>query len=40
VLPPKVFYYEPKMFGFAMAGKRGIKYFKPFKGAVELTSER
>ena len=27
VLPPKVLYYEPQLFGFRMAGKRGSKYF-------------
>jgi len=29
VLPPNQFYYEPKVFGFSLAGKRGSKYFKP-----------
>ena len=34
VLPPKIMMYEPRMFGFAIAGKRGSKYFRPATGAV------
>lgn len=40
VLPPKVFYYEPKMFGFTIAGKRGSKFFSPCKQSVQETNER
>lgn len=40
VLPPKVFYYEPQLLGFAIAGKRGSKYFKPEKGGVTDTQQR
>ena len=40
VLPPARFYYEPKISGFAIAGKRGSKFFEPCKDEVQLTSER
>lgn len=29
VLPPKVYFYEPIVHGFKVAGKRGSKYFVP-----------
>ena len=34
ILPPKIYHYEPKIFGFNIAGKRGSKYFDPPKGNV------
>lgn len=34
VLPPTVSYYEPKIYGFSLAGKRGSKLFQPCKGDV------
>ena len=34
ILPPKIMMYEPRMFGFAIAGKRGSKYFTPAKGST------
>jgi len=34
ILPPKIMLYEPRLFGFAIAGKRGSKFFKPAKGAI------
>ena len=34
VLPPKIYFYEPKIFGFNIAGKRGSKLFRPEKGGV------
>lgn len=37
VLPPKVYFYEPQLFGFAIAGKRGSKYFKPEKSGITDT---
>jgi len=40
LLPPKIMMYEPRMFGFLIAGKRGSKYFIPAKGATQLTSDR
>lgn len=27
ILPPKVYLYEPKIFGFKVYGKRGSKYY-------------
>ena len=27
VLPPKVHYYQPKLFGFQVCGKRGSKFY-------------
>lgn len=39
ILPPKVYLYEPKIFGFKMAGKRGSKYFEPPKGPVKMVDE-
>jgi len=39
-LPPKIYFYEPKISGFAIFGKRGSKYHKPTKEAVwEVYSE-
>ena len=29
ILPPKIRMYEPRLFGFAIAGKRGSKFFRP-----------
>jgi hypothetical protein len=34
-LPPKVFFYEPKISGFAIVGKRGSKFFKPEPSGVK-----
>jgi hypothetical protein len=39
ILPPKIYYYEPKIFGFKMAGKRGSKYFEPPTGHVRHNVE-
>lgn len=27
ILPPKIYLYEPKIYGFNICGKRGSKYF-------------
>ena len=35
VLPPKVYYYEPKLYGFKLFGKRGSKYYNPAKGGIK-----
>ena len=35
ILPPKIYYYEPKIFGFKIVGKRGSKYFDPPKGNIK-----
>jgi hypothetical protein len=29
ILPPKIYLYEPKIFGFKVCGKRGSKYYQP-----------
>ena len=39
VLPPKVYFYEPKIYGFNLFGKRGSKYYKPTMGAVRYTED-
>ena len=35
ILPPKIYHYEPKIFGFNIVGKRGSKYFDPPKGNIK-----
>jgi casein kinase II subunit beta len=39
ILPPKVYFYQPQIFGFKIAGKRGSKYYKATKGSVIYTEE-
>jgi len=39
ILPPKVYYYEPKIFGFKIVGKRGSKYHKPVSGPIRYPEE-
>lgn len=39
VLPPKVYYYEPEILGFKIAGKRGSKFYEPKTQAVLITKE-
>jgi hypothetical protein len=39
ILPPKVYLYEPKIFGFKVAGKRGSKYFQPTQGTIKYIEE-
>ena len=39
ILPPKVYHYEPKIYGFKIAGKRGSKYFKPPTGNVRFVED-
>lgn len=39
ILPPKIYYYEPKIFGFKIAGKRGSKYFEPPTGHVRYVED-
>ena len=38
-LPPKVYFYEPKIFGFRIAGKLGSQFHKPVEGSVRYTEE-
>ena len=40
VLAPVVAYYEPKVFGFGLAGKRGSKFFRPCTGDIQETANR
>lgn len=39
ILPPKVHFYEPKISGFKIVGKRGSCYFDPPKGATKFIKE-
>jgi len=39
VLPPKIYHYEPKIYGFHIYGKRGSKYFNPPKGGVKFVED-
>lgn len=39
ILPPKIYLYEPKIYGFKIAGKRGSKYFKPIEGTVKYVED-
>lgn len=39
ILPPKIYYYEPKIFGFKIAGKRGSAMFEPVKGNVKYIED-
>jgi hypothetical protein len=39
VLPPKIYHYQPKVFGFQVFGKRGSKYYKPTIGGVRFTED-
>ena len=38
-LPPKIYFYEPKIYGFNLFGKRGSKYYDPPKGEVKYTED-
>lgn len=39
ILPPKIYFYEPKISGFKIAGKRGSKYFQPPKGNMRIVED-
>lgn len=39
ILPPKIYFYEPKIFGFKLAGKRGSKSFQPTVGNVKYVED-
>lgn len=39
ILPPKVFFYEPKIFGFKIKGKRGSKFHNPPQGTIKYIEE-
>lgn len=38
-MPPKVYFYEPKIFGFKLAGKVGSKYHEPKTDVIVDTEE-
>jgi casein kinase II subunit beta len=40
ILPPKILLYEPRLFGFAISGKRGSNFFIPNKDSVQQTSDK
>ena len=35
-LPPKIYHYEPKIYGFKIVGKRGSKYYDPPLGNIRF----
>ena len=39
VPPPKVYHYQPKIFGFQIFGKCGSKLYKPTIGQVRFTED-
>lgn len=39
IMPPKIYYYEPKIFGFKMHGKRGSAAFQPPKGHIRYIDD-
>ena len=39
ILPPKIYHYEPKIFGFKIAGKRGSHYYNPPRGNVKYMED-
>ena len=38
-LPPKVYFYEPQIYGFKIAGKVGSKYHEPRKEVIVDTED-
>jgi|TARA_B110000305_G_scaffold184366_1_gene204907 hypothetical protein len=39
ILPPKIYHYEPKIYGFHVVGKRGSRYFDPPKGNIKYNMD-
>lgn len=39
ILPPKIYHYEPKIYGFKVVGKRGSKYYDPPKGNIRYNED-
>ena len=39
IIPPKVYLYEPKIFGFNIHGKRGSKTFEPAQGTIKYIED-
>jgi hypothetical protein len=40
LLPPKIQFYEPRISGFTIAGKRGSKFYDPARESIQLTSDK
>ncbi len=38
-MPPKVYLYEPKIFGFNIYGKRGSKFYQEPKGTIKYIED-
>ena len=38
-MPPKIYHYQPKIFGFQVFGKRGSKFYKPAIGGVRYAED-
>lgn len=39
ILPPKIYLFEPKIFGFNVYKKRGSKYFEPPTGTIKYVED-
>jgi len=39
ILPPKVYLYEPRIFGFKIHGKRGSKFHEPTHGGIKYVED-
>jgi len=39
VVPPKIYHFSPKIFGFQVFGKRGSKFYQPVSGGVRFTDD-
>lgn len=39
ILPPKIYHYEPKIYGFKIVGKRGSAFFNPPKGNIRFNED-
>ena len=39
ILPPKIYYYEPKIEGFKIVGKRGSKFYNPTLGNIKFNED-
>lgn len=39
ILPPKIYHYEPKIYGFKIVGKRGSKYYNPPLGNIKYNED-
>ena len=39
ILPPKIYLYEPKIFGFNIYKKKGSKYYQPESGTIRYVED-